>query len=107
MCGAGPSCDGNTQAPTCDVANSHCICGTAGVSTTGCTVAAETCHGGACMCGSNPTCTGNAGADGCDAGMGRCTCGGNRACDPAGLTPTCTGAICVAETGNASVIKYS
>ena len=92
MCGTAASCDGSTTAPTCDVANNQCICGTAGVETAGC-LAGETCTAGVCLCGANPTCNGNAAADGCDDGTGLCTCGGNAFC--VAPTPTCAAAACV------------
>ena len=43
MCGAGPSCTGNTAADSCDAANSQCTCGGAAT----CTLAEETCSMGA------------------------------------------------------------
>ena len=70
MCGTGASCDMSTTAPTCDSANNQCICGTAGVATSGCTVADEMCVAGTCMCGTGPTCEGSGTT--CDAANNQC-----------------------------------
>ena len=49
MCGSYTSCNGNIAAPTCDVANNQCICGTVGIATSGCIVTGDTCVAGTCI----------------------------------------------------------
>jgi len=75
ICGSSPSCEMNLAAPTCDVANNKCICGTVGRATMGCTVAGETCKAGTCMCGTAASCNGSMTAPTCDLKNNQCICG--------------------------------
>jgi len=100
LCGTAASCENNLQAPTCDLANNQCICGTVGMATAGCTVAGETCEAGTCMCGTANSCEGSTTAPTCDAANNLCICG-NVGIETSGCTvadETCTAGVCMCGT---------
>ena len=71
-CGTNPSCEKNSQAPTCDPSINRCICGSIGYSHGGCTVANEMCVERECRCGNLSTCNGSPDGPICDAINNQC-----------------------------------